>query len=601
MLSIYIHSGADPGFLDLPPDAVLDIESYTDAFQQEENASEFTLPLEILWTDNNRRRLGFRERIENFNKTGNYFTCTVYNHNFPELVNAKLTILGKAGNFQYRQGRFSITIAGTRGIFASNIKNKNLQDFALGGEIGSNLYGNWRDFAYAHQTTNYASYPQLRFVPVAMELFFDQQRSDFNGEFIARDTVNNVVQLTGGGWVFGRPSATDIHAAVSEADLSYVDYRTVPFFTVKHILKSIFIEAGFTVTGEFLTNTDFDNLVIFNNYSLEIYKRNFLEVTDVFRSIDPRNHVPKMPVKDFIDAICKGLGIFPVFTDATNVVLVNYNTSIDTAQTISIDAICADTFTAEYADGTATANGYKINYATDSADQFFGERVKDISQFKLVATVDTVANLATIPRSGLTTNDIAYCQADNLYYQVANATVVPVLWEPVAEGLFEFKTGNGERSVDIPFGTLATYVVFNETTSLFEKRNYLGTRQPGSYSTAKGDIVKNPFSLRLFYASPPGLAIPASYNHNKNSANVSIEKYSLSLTAKDGLKALLQPWQNILQNSETIKTSVVANAANLELLRNYRKLQQAGTVFMLKKVERTIPMSASIKIELVPL
>ena len=164
MLSIQITSGNYPGFLELPLGVSLQLESYAEAFQEEEGESEFTIPLDVPWTETNRRRLGFAERLENFNQAPNYYTCVVYDHGFPEMVGAKLTIINKAGKFNYRDGKFSISVSGTKGLFGSAIKNKKLGDFTYG-DVGFFFPAGMdsRQFAYWHYTTGYAQYPAIRF------------------------------------------------------------------------------------------------------------------------------------------------------------------------------------------------------------------------------------------------------------------------------------------------------------------------------------------------------------------------------------------------------------------------------------------------------
>ena len=70
----------------------------------------------------------------------------------------------------------------------------------------------------------------------------------------------------------------------------------------KYVFIKVFEELGFTVTGDFITSTDFDDLVLFNNYAIEDYFT-ILNYVDVNHTIDPRNHVPDISLVDFLKAI----------------------------------------------------------------------------------------------------------------------------------------------------------------------------------------------------------------------------------------------------------------------------------------------------------
>lgn len=606
MLSIFVHSGANPGFLDLPANAALQMESFAEAFQLEEEAGEFSLPLDLYWTDNNRLRLGFKERLENFNKTDNWFIVSVYDDNFPVFTRAKLTLVRKAGKFDYRNGIFSVSVSGTRGIFSSTAKNKKLADLPLGGSIAFPVGMDSREFAYWHYHTGYTQFPQVRFAPVGWEGYYDQERFDYNGEFLARDTVNNIVETGGGAWVFGRPTEENPAVAAGATTQQYMDYRTVPFFRIKFLVEKIFTDLGYAVTGEFLSSSDFDNLVLFNNYSIERYSP--FEFT-IFTSFDentlinPANHVPDMLVDEFLKSILPGLGIFPVFTDDKNVVLVYHNNNIQHAGMANCDDVLTDNFESNFIDGGARQDGYKLTLATDEDDSYYSERVKDISIKTLVSRVATRADLDDITSGSLTTDNMVYVQAENMYYVVADATADPMLWDAFAEELGEYITGAGEKQVDIKFSTLAQFVKLNEETGLYINRGYLGTRQKGTYITRKSVLVKNKFGLRLFYTTPPGdlNVIPTSYNHNRHADNTLKEKYTLALQLADSIAVLHKPWQDILQNAEDVKITLLASSEVTERLRRHPKIQVAGVVFFVKKIEKTIPLRQILELTVVPL
>lgn len=601
MLQIYIHNENNSGFLDLTPGTRLEIESLQESFDEDITSGEFTLPIDIEWTDNNRRLLSFAERVENFKRVENFWICTVYDKMFPELIRAKFTVLGKKGNFNYRNGKFSASISGTKGLYGSAIKNKKLADLKLGGIIEWTAMDS-RQFAYSHATGGQPAYPQISFATVAIEKFFNEDRKDFNSEFLATDTVNTTIVGTSS-WIFGRPSPDNESVAIASGMDGYADYRTVPFFKMQFILKECFLHFGFEVTGDFITDPAFANMVVFNNYGIENMSTAH---QDFNRKIVPSNHVPDMLIGEWLKALFTLTSMFPIFLDNNQVRLVYHKTDITVKQIIGIDEFISGDFESDYLDGTALENGYKIAYVWDSADQYFSERVKDLSDKIITGTVATVVDLLTftIGRT-FTTDDLVFVQSENMYYQVADATSTPVKYDAYSENMGEYKTGNGEKTIEIKISTLCTYVELNTTLALYVRHNFVGCRQNGSYINAAGALVKSEFGNRVFYISNQSFGastIPVSYNHNRNAANQIICPYSLSINGANGLaESFHVPWQNIIENAELVKIVAQGNQKVLHILRTYNRFQIAGTLFLLKKIERTIPQGATIKLELIPL
>lgn len=602
MLQIYIFSDKENGFLDLLPGTVLDIEALQESFDIDITNGEFTLPIDIPWTDNNRRLLGFAERLENFHRAANTWVCTVYNKMYPELIKSKFTILGKKGNFNYRKGTFSASISGSKGIFGSAIKNKKLTDLTLGGTIEFTGMDS-RQFAYSLATGGQPKYPYISFAPVAIEQFFDEKRKDFDGEFLAKDTVNTIV-ANENNWVFGRPSEANPTIACTPGAMGYTDYRTVPFFKMQYVLRECFLHFGFIVSGDFVDDPAFADMVIFNNHGIENYASRVR--LDFNRRITPGNHMPDILIADWLKALFSLTSMFPVFEDNNHVRLVYHKTDISVKHIVAIDDFISGDFESEYLDGTATENGYKITYAWDSADSYFSERVKELTDKTLVATVATLSslNMLNIGRV-LTTDDIAFVECENMYYQVADATTTPIKWDAFSENLHEYNKGGGETTTDINMSTLCSYVELNTALALYERRNYVGCRQLGSYLNNQGVLVKNKFGLRVFYIKNlpiDGVILPVSFNHNKNAANDKVVPFSLGINGSDGLAAIFHiPWLNITENAELVKVKALGNEKVLHLLRNYNRFQIAGTLFLLKQIERSLPPTPTLKLQLVAL
>lgn len=598
MLQIYLYGPKESGWLDINPNASLDVEEYAEPFDEDLSTGTFTLPTEIPWTDKNRRLFGFSERLENFSRMPKQFKCDVYDDGFPDLISSQLTILEKNGAFSYQSGSFSCSIAGTKGLFGTLVKNKKLSDLNLGGIINWSS-GDSREFAYAVMTGTELRYPYVYFAPVAMEGFIVKDRPDYDNEFLARDTVNTVViNSTGTGWVFGRPSSTNPTVAAAQGDAEYLDYRTVPFFNLKYVLRKVFEENNFKVSGDFIDGTDFDRLFLFNNFAIENYL-GYPSNVDINKVINPANHVPDITIADFLRGLFAFFNIYPTFVNAQEVVLVYRKRILSNRQVMSLNEVADKVFNATF-ENTEPEDGYTLDYGWDSADQYYSDRVKEMLDKTYIGSVRTFANLATLSIGRpLTTNDYAYVEADNMYYLVANSTVSPILWDAYGDHLDKYVVGKGDRTVDTALSTLCTYVEFVEANALYERRPYLGTGQPGSYTNNKKTLVKNPCGLRIFYIQTlPWMytAIPMSYYHNRYFNGDIIEPYSLAWDGDYGIaKNFHLGWQNARSNAQIIKTTCRVNDKILSEMAAANTYEIDSILYLPYKTERSIPNNGVVK------
>ncbi len=608
MLQIYIqpNNSSIGGYLDLLPNSVLQLESLSDLFDEDLSTGEFSLPIELPWTSNNRKLLDFFERLSSNDATLNYWVCTVLNSGYPIMQHAKLTILEKKGMLNYKSGLFAASISGSKGLFGTAIKNKKLRDV----NFGTNVFGNVitfgeassRDFATSLAKGNYPQYDYLGFAPVAIENFFDSSKS-YNGEFLIKDTVNYIVK-TGNGlldWEFGRPLSTNGTPA-QPGNTEYIDYRTIPFLKLKHVFVKAFESLGYTVAGEMLSSNAWDDLYIFNTTAIEFYS--IPASADYNKKILLHEHVPDILISDFLKSILSFFNIYPIFTAST--VLLTYRSNIFTnRKVLDITQMVGANFSSVYAENT-TNKGYTVDYEWDSNDNYRGDRVKDLTDKTLVGAVDTIPQLALLNIGRpYTTDDMVFVTAENMYYTVANATTTPVRWDAYSERLGEVKVDDGSESIKIGCGTLCSYVELDEPTGVYIRRDKLGCRQAGSYWTDKYVKVKKDFSLRLFYIKKQvinGNEVPTSMNGDKTANGTILNPCSLAL---EGDNALLQKfhtaWIKAKLAKQTIKIQLPSNAKINSQIQESNTLQLNNLYYLPQKIERTIPPSPMIDIELKPL
>jgi len=600
ILQIYVYGPKYNGYLDLAPGTAMEMENASTLFDEELSVSEFSVPFEVPWTDNNRRLLGFAERVDNFNRPSNWFKCDVLDNGVPKYTSAKFTILEKIGKFNYTSGSFNATISGTKGLLGAVIKDQKLSGLKLDGII---TYATpTRVFAQELMEGLFPQYWYLKFVPVAFEDFFDTNRPDYDNEFLAKDTVNYTI-TSFAAWNFGRPRSDNPAIAADEGNIEYRDYRSIPFFNLKYVYRKAFEENGFTIKGAFVDENIFDELFIFNNYSLEKYTDANI---DVNREIDPANHLPDMELAVFIDAVNKLFKLKMDFTGANEITLSYKKNTLTQRTPIDVTAFCTADFKSTLP-GTEETKGYNVAYEWDSEDQFVSDRVKDLSELTFVATVLTKGDLAgIIIGRPLTIFDYAYVVSENMFYRVADATdPFNVKWDCYAENLGPYTVAEGERTVSLPLSTLCQYAEFNSITALWEKRNYLGCRQRGSYINNAGNRVKAPFALRVFFAgfkNIDGYSLPVSFNHNRIYNGAKDRAFSLSIKENEGIATTFhKTFEDFNQNKEVVETQLLHNRSLDTILEQTNCVTIKGVQFMVYKTETRMPADMTMKAFLVPL
>lgn len=603
MLQIYIYGKAESGFLDMDEGTILNMENYTPLFDEDLSSGEFSLPIDFPWTEKNRRLFGFAERMQNWDDIVPYWVIDVYDRGFPELMHAKLTLLEKSGDLGFNRGSFSASISGNKGLFGTSIKNKTLRNIPMGDEI------TWtgkdsRSFATDHAKGIYPQYDMIMFAPVVNENFFDTNKN-YNGEFLANDTLNNIVK-TGNGvnaWKFARPTSANEAIATIAGDVEHIDYRTVPFFKFQYVLAKAFEAGGITAKCDIISNPNFADLYLFNNVAIDFMST--ATYADYTTSITPSSHMPDISLVDFFHSVFLFFNLYPIFT-SNNSIEVHYRDKVfGQNNVLDISSRCTPFFSATYADA-ADNNGYEVAYTWDPADDYINDRVKEIKETDIVATVATLPLLGTLDIGrGFTTDDIAFVVAENMYYKVANATLDPVLWDAYAEKLNSYKIGSGDRSVEIGMATLCNYVRFDEDRGLYVRDNKLCTRQPGTYINNKYVTVKNDFSLRLFYITKRLVdtnLIPVSTNHNVMPDGVTIAPLSLALTGTDGIvNTLHKKWQGLKSATSTIQVTVLADARLMKELEDTNTVKVNNVQYLVSKVERSIPLGHTISMEIIPI
>ena len=96
------------------------------------------------------------------------------------------------------------------------------------------------------------------------------------------------------------------------------------------------------------------------------------------------------------------------------------------------------------------------------------------------------------------------------------------------------------------------------------------------------------------------MLVPFSYNHNRDAANNLINSFSLAWAGDTGIANIFHSfWQSVKQNSDIVKSSLSVDRRVMAGLQNNNLVEIKGTLFLLSKIEKTVPMKATMDVELV--
>lgn len=210
-------------------------------------------------------------------------------------------------------------------------------------------------------------------------------------------------------------------------------YWWVPFFRLKFVLEHCFTELGYTVSGDILSDTKFNKITLYNTYAINECSlsesvitpsgaptnRHYIAVIEhKAHTIDPRNHVPKMKIVDFLLEMGKMFNLQYVisYTDKTVLInnLNNIGADLDTADIIDMTKYISPNFQIVH-EKTDFQKGYKFSFVPDGNDPASNGDVKDdLSKYVYAGNALDYDDLGSI--SSPSANDLAYVHSENAWY-----------------------------------------------------------------------------------------------------------------------------------------------------------------------------------------
>lgn len=582
MLELHLHKAdGQRVILDMLPDSSLALESTSPFFDEQLDEGTFSYPLDVPWTEHNCKELGAPEMLESVGQSGLlYWIIDVYEAGIPVMSEVKLTILGHKGSYDYRRGTYTMTVSGNESVFGTRILGKTLQDLRLGGGIDMGS-PNGRQWAYNRMAGFLPQYDYIRFAPVYWPDYIDTTREDYTTEFIAGDIVNQIVinPIYPFGWKFGRPDPANPTSAVIEGNAYYPDHRTVPFFSLHYVLRSVFKENGYEAYGSFLDDPDYANLMVFNNCALEIYNS---AAFDINRSIYPKKHMPNITISAFLIAL-RSFGIVCTFAAGKKVEIKYQEDLLASREITNITNQTIDAYEADKP--TVATGGLKLSFGWDDKDSFHSDRVKDVDLTRLKYSLALATDLAALT-TGLSDGDLAYVIAENYYYEWRYG-----VWTFLSEGLQDKIIGNGENEFPphiSPLCQLSQYYIDGTLAA----SDMVATRQKGTYYNNNKALVSEDVDLRIFYIKSlpafgiTGPGLPTSFSHNYDPINGTKRvATSLSWTAPNSLyDRHHRRWIDMQLQGWSVQASFDIKSYQLDLLQFGKKVQIRNVQYVVQQV-----------------
>lgn len=436
--------------LPLPPGYRLTRDAESTVFNKEDDVFDFTYPVDLPLTDDVRLAFGFPDvlAISGF-KTERAGTLII-----DGIYNASVTI--KVLGVSKSNKTCRISVIGQYASMAKIFGSKKVNELTLGGyrflsrettgfdeiyfETGNIIdglynFGKAKVTYRAHKTNAYMT--ALANGSVTDDFLFPKSvdvKPDSNGT----PGVINIFNA----WDASRSRYVDAEIYNFLAnDWNYLapsffknDQRHywVPMFRLVYVLRRCFEESGITVKGDVFTDTLFKDIVLYNTCALGVGAavtyidpfpvpgERYLEVLLGSGStfLDPKNHVPDMPIMEFItelskrynwqfkyDAISKTVTIRRIGELLNNPVnIIDLSAKVDPEATITIE------------EDDAYLRGYKLIFSSDASDTATSDNVmEDVAQYRYRTEVATPADITSItsPVAG----DIGFVKSVNAYYQ----------------------------------------------------------------------------------------------------------------------------------------------------------------------------------------
>jgi len=572
----------DGQFVDIFPDTKIKYVFNSPAFGTDLIMGDVSELINLPATGKNKAIFSHLHRPDAFDTMNKTYDCEIVSNGVPIIKGTfklkKASLSGFRGN-----------VVGGVAELKDSISEKKLTDIDFGSEItlGAND-AQARSYLVSAAQSSYPTYPMVA-PPVKNELFLGedvQEVTSFNSEndeaangFVNKFFSDKFADLSG-----------DIYHYSEENGVVFI---FCPFLYNKYLLDKLFDAYGYSLSGDFYTDSELSTLIIHHlNCANEA-----LYDTIAPLSVDPADLLPAMGIKDYLKAL-KNMFCLGYFY--------NYRQkqfNIEPLKNLLDEDILDWTGKAEPVDEILSdddkKDGYKMSFEWDSNDEIPDDYIKSLDGYTIKTTVNSIAHL---PASGNTTGDVRYVRYECAYYLWCKNDSGTLEWQAFSYPYQNMDVDEGENLLSTKLTPIPSAIIdltgwdqdLEDWVPIEYKAPFM--KQIGNCPHVN-NVMGNEFDGRLLFyrgikTDSRGYYYPLASADALDIHGSSTGNYTLQW---DGDKGLYQQWwrdwHEFLDNTKETKWNLHLKLSDVIELDMRKRIRIKNVVYLIKKITVQFPFS----------
>lgn len=388
-------------YLDISADTVFTFVQDSPLFTYNQIPGPYTYPASIPATSNNKNAFQFITNPQNSEPLNKTVDCKVFFNGIEYLKKALLRVV------QVYDDYFEISIYSGASYIGNKIKDMSLRSFDLGGDVtipNAHVYSNAISTYFGDFLGD--QYPDRN---CALPMIFNENMWRKAG--VSKPSGDEALFIN---FHYHQPASSNGY---------YFANGLTPMPFAVYVIKQIFKNCGFEISGDFVEDDEIRQLLIYSNYSLLRGPYNASAALSYAESYNLANHVPDITAAKFLTAIRKGFNV-GFFVDVLK----------DTVTIKSAKEIMADPTAVDYTHKAGRElqqypfeyNGFKFSFSFDDEDELSGDNDDDLQPYEDTYTTNYPSSSATSLDRGL----LAYAKLNNKVFEVQQTNYyVSKSWE----------------------------------------------------------------------------------------------------------------------------------------------------------------------------
>ena len=440
--------------LPLLPGYTITREAVSTIFNASDDVYDFTYPMDIPLTNEARMALGFPDIISNVSLLqefeGELILNTLYTYSVTVKIlsvnttarTCRISLLGQYRNLPKHFGNAKVNMlemGGFRLLTSDDPAFSYVVEYNLGDVVdGAYNYGPLKIKYYGGPVTGFMTAISKGLIeddflfPKAIELGAIPGLADGVAVINAWDPARDChveADLLNALYIEHPMKSSDNPYAIEER------HFIVPMLKLYKVIIACFEEHGLTVSGDILTDSEFQKIVLYNTHALNIGVSGFYE--DGFPgggpkyyqmsagiqqvSYLPADHLPDMGIAEFINELGRRYGLQYSYDIGNKHVRITTRNSLANNPNNILDLTnVANTDPAVTWEKSDVIKGYRFSFDADPADAATYEDVQeDVDDYPLVHIQDYIGIFT--PGYTPKDKDMAYVRTEDCYYQYSKS------------------------------------------------------------------------------------------------------------------------------------------------------------------------------------